>query len=234
MSNKCILIISDTHSPYHHPDLIPFLKAIKKKYKPDRIVHIGDETDKHGLNFHGQDPDLPSAGDELYEARETIHDIEKLWSNVDLLHSNHGSLAYRRAFKAGLPKAYMRDYNEVLEVGKGWKWHNELTIKLPDGNDVHFHHGKSANILAVGQKQGTCYIQGHFHTKFNIQYWGNPNSLLWCMQVGCLIDKDALAFAYDKVFKDRPIIGCGIVIDSQPKLLPMVLNKGGRWNKVCP
>ena len=120
MSNKCILIISDTHSPYHHPDLIPFLKAIKKKYKPDRIVHIGDETDKHGLNFHGQDPDLPSAGDELYEARETIHDIEKLWSNVDLLHSNHGSLAYRRAFKAGLPKAYMRDYNEVLEVGKGW------------------------------------------------------------------------------------------------------------------
>ena len=130
--------------------------------------------------------------------------------------------------------AYMRGYNEVLQVGKGWKWHNELTIKLPDGNSVHFHHGKSANILAVGQKQGTCYIQGHFHTKFNIQYWGNPNSLLWCMQVGCLIDKDALAFAYDKVFKDRPIIGCGIIIDSQPKLLPMVLNKGGRWNKVCP
>jgi hypothetical protein len=88
--------------------------------------------------------------------------------------------------------------------------------------------------MAVGQKQGTCYVQGHFHTKYGISYWGNPNSLLWCMQVGCLIDKDALAFAYDKVFKDRPIIGCGIIIDSQPKLLPMVLNKGGRWNKVCP
>ena len=44
-----------------------------------------------------------------------------------------------------------------------------------------------------------------------------------------LFDKD-----YDKAFKDRPIIGCGIIIDSQPKLLPMVLNKGGRWNKVCP
>ena len=62
MSNRCILIISDTHCPYHHEDLIPFLTAIKKKYKPDRVVHIGDETDKHGLNFHGQDPDLPSAG----------------------------------------------------------------------------------------------------------------------------------------------------------------------------
>ena len=48
----------------------------------------------------------------------------------------------------------MRGYNEVLEVGSGWKWHNELTIRLPDGNDVHFHHGKSANIMAVGQKAG--------------------------------------------------------------------------------
>ena len=41
--NKRILIISDTHCPYHHPDLIPFLKSLKKKYKPDRIIHIGDE-----------------------------------------------------------------------------------------------------------------------------------------------------------------------------------------------
>ena len=30
----------------------------------------------------------------------------------------------------------------------------------------------------------------------------------------CLIDKDSMAFAYDKVFKDRPIIGCGIIINS--------------------
>jgi len=36
--NKRILVISDTHCPYHHPDLIPFLKAIKKKYKPDRVM----------------------------------------------------------------------------------------------------------------------------------------------------------------------------------------------------
>ena len=128
-----------------------------------------------------------------------IHEIEKLWSNVDILHSNHGSLAYRRSFKAGIPMAYMRGYNEVLQVGKGWKWHNELTIKLPDGNKVHFHHGKSANILSVGQKQGTCYVQGHYHTKYGISYWGNPESLLWAMQVGCLIDKDSMAFAYDKV-----------------------------------
>jgi hypothetical protein len=32
----------------------------------------------------------------------------------------------------------------------------------------------------------------------------------------------------------RPIIGCGAILDSQPKLLPMILEKGGRWNGETP
>ena len=55
--NKSILIISDTHIPYHHPDLIPFLKDLKEIYKPDRVIHIGDEVDKHAMSFHDSDPD---------------------------------------------------------------------------------------------------------------------------------------------------------------------------------
>lgn len=31
------------HIPYHHPDTIKFLKAVKKKYKPTRVVNLGDE-----------------------------------------------------------------------------------------------------------------------------------------------------------------------------------------------
>ena len=74
---KSILIISDTHIPYHHPDLIPFLKAVKKEYKPDKIVHIGDEIDKHAMSFHDSDPDLPSAGDELKLSLPVIKELEK-------------------------------------------------------------------------------------------------------------------------------------------------------------
>jgi predicted phosphodiesterase len=62
---KSILVISDTHVPYHHKDLFPFLKEVKKQLNPDKVVHIGDELDKHALSFHDNDPDLPSAGDEL-------------------------------------------------------------------------------------------------------------------------------------------------------------------------
>ena len=50
---------------------------------------------------------------------------------MDLVDSNHGSLVFRRAFKHGIPRAYIKEYNEFLDVGKGLKWHDDLTIDTP-------------------------------------------------------------------------------------------------------
>lgn len=226
--NKSILIISDTHIPYHHKDLLPFLKAIKKKYKPDRIVHIGDEVDKHAMSMHDSDPDLPSAGDELKQSLPIIKQLENLFPDMDILDSNHGSLVYRRALKHGIPKAYLRHYNEFLEVGKGWKWHDDLTLDTP-GGPVYFCHGKVADVLKLAQSMGMSCVQGHYHSSYSIKYYGNSLGLYFGLQVGCLIDKDSLAFRYNKTQRARPIIGLGMIIDGLPKLIPMVLNKNGRW-----
>jgi hypothetical protein len=160
--------------------------------------------------------------------------MEKLFPEMDLMDSNHGSLVYRRQKASGLPRAAMKSYNDFLEVGPGWKWHDDLIITMSNGQQVYFCHGKAANVLKVAQQYGCPTVQGHYHSSYSILYWGNPNSLNWGMQVGCLIDAKSLAFEYCKTQKSRPIIGCGIIIDGLPKLLPMVLNKGGRWNKVCP
>lgn len=226
--NKSILIISDTHIPYHHKDLLPFLKTIKKKYKPDRVVHIGDEVDKHAMSMHDSDPDLPSAGDELKQSLPIIKQLENLFPDMDILDSNHGSLVYRRALKHGIPKAYLRHYNEFLEVGKGWKWHDDLTLDTP-GGPVYFCHGKVADVLKLAQSMGMSCVQGHYHSSYSIKYYGNSLGLYFGLQVGCLIDKDSLAFRYNKTQRARPIIGLGMIIDGLPKLIPMVLNKNGRW-----
>lgn len=66
-------------------------------------------------------------------------------------------------------------------------------------------------------------VQGHFHEKFKIYYWANPLGLYWAMQVGCLIDDDSLAFAYNNVNLKRPIIGCGVIVDGVPILEAMPL-----------
>jgi hypothetical protein len=94
---------------------------------------------------------------------------------------------------------------------------------------VYFCHGKMADVLKLAQSMGMSCVQGHYHSSYSIKYYGNSLGLYYGLQVGCLIDKDSLAFRYNKTQRMRPIIGCAVIINGLPKLIPMVLNKSGRW-----
>lgn len=229
--NDRILVIGDFHAPYEHPDAVSFLKAVKEKYSPTRVIQIGDEVDYHAISFHDHDPDLPSPGDELEQAIDSLGPLMKMFPKMDILESNHGSLVMRKAISNGLSRRFFKSYKEILGAPDGWNWHFEMTIKLPTGMDCYFHHGKSKNSLRVSQAMGMSYVGGHYHEDMNISYWGNPNQLNFAMQTGCLIDKDSLAMAYAKSNLKRPIIGACIIIGGVPLLLPMILDKKGRWTK---
>lgn len=221
--NSVILFISDMHIPYQHKGLFPFLKGLKKRYNPTRVICLGDELDKHALSFHDSDPDLDSAGRELKRSLPVIKELEKLFPEMDLIDSNHGSMVYRKAKHHGIPRAYVRPYNDVLNVGKGWRWHIDLTIQLPDGQNVYIHHGKNAEAVKVSQHMGMSHVCGHYHESFGVKYWANPLGLYWGMNAGCLIDDSSLAFAYNNVNMKRPIIGTGLIVDGYPILEPMPL-----------
>jgi hypothetical protein len=226
--HKRILVISDLHIPYHRKDSFAFLKEIKKQFKPDTIINIGDEIDCHALSFHDTNPDLPSAGHELSLSKEYIKELENIFPQMTLLDSNHSSLIYRKGIKHGIPRGFLRDCNEFLNVKK-WNWVNDLTITLPDKQRCFFTHGISADVARVSQIQGMSTVQGHFHSKFKIEYWANSDALRFGMQVGCMIEQTNMAFHYAKNFKTKFIMGCGMIIDSQPKLMPMVLDNKGKW-----
>jgi predicted phosphodiesterase len=229
VNTKRILLISDLHAPYMHPDALKFLIALKRKYKPTLVVSLGDEVDAHAISFHDSDADLPSAGDELELASEQLQALEKVFPKMLIIDSNHGSLHLRKAKHHGIPLKYLATNNQIFGVGKGWEWHNDLTLKLPTGQTLYICHGLVKQGVKLAQQRGQCVSQGHFHTDFRIDYVGNPDNLLWSLQAGCLIDKRSLAFAYDKLNLNRPILGTGLVINGYPVLEPMVLNKQSRW-----
>lgn len=230
-NNKRILVISDLHCPYNHPDTVAFLSAIKKKYKPTRVILSGDEVDYHAISFHDHDADLDSPGVELEKAIKCLKPLYKLFPVAEVLESNHGSLILRKALASGLSRQFFKSPGEILKAPKTWTWHFDITTKLPDGTSAYFHHSKGANVKKNSQALGMSFIQGHHHESFEIAYWGNPNALLFGMTVGCLADPHSLAMAYNKNNLRRPVIGCGVIIDSKPILIPMTLNKRGRWNK---
>tara|TARA_R100000995_G_scaffold40656_1_gene18908 strand:+ start:10366 stop:11052 length:687 start_codon:yes stop_codon:yes gene_type:complete len=223
-----VLVISDLHIPYHHKDSFDFLREIKKQFKPDFVVNIGDLLDFHAISFHEHNPDLPSIGDELTVSKNYIKELESIFPNVTEVHSNHSSLVYRRAIKYGMSAQFLRPYGEFLGTKK-WQWVDDLKLQMCNGKSVYFTHGRSADVLKVSQTMAMNCVQGHYHTKFSIGYWANPDDLYWGMQVGCLINQKSMAFSYAKNFSTRFVLGCGIIIEGMPRLLPMVLDDDGNW-----
>lgn len=228
MAHKSILILSDMHWPFAHPDTVEFLKAVKAKYKPDTVVCIGDEIDGHSWSFHDHNPDLPSPGEELKQAIKALQPIYKLFPKVTVLESNHGSLVYRKALATGLPVATIKGYREIIEAPKGWNWVDKLTLNTRLG-PVHFIHGKSASPGKISQLYGMSVVEGHFHESSSITYTSTPERLLFAMKTGCLVDDNALSMAYNKLNAKRPIISLGVIINGIPQLVPMLLTRRGRW-----
>tara|TARA_R110002096_G_scaffold142061_5_gene297133 strand:+ start:1410 stop:2408 length:999 start_codon:yes stop_codon:yes gene_type:complete len=231
-NNRRILIIPDQHAPYHHQDALEFLIAVAAKIKPTRVVNLGDETDGHALSMHDSDPSLDSAGVELTKARKFIGAMERIFPVMDICHSNHGSLVYRRAFKSGIPTEYIKSYREILFPsgrGQGWEWKDKHRITLPNGEDVIFQHQSAGDTLNNAGHERASIVEGHEHGKFEIQYRSSTTALYWSLISGCLIDPKALAFAYGKLFPKKPLLGCSVIIDSIPRLIPMELDEGGRW-----
>jgi hypothetical protein len=225
---KRLLVISDMHHPYSHPDTVPFLTALKDKYKFDRVVCIGDEIDNHAISFHDSDPDLPSAGDELLKAINGLRPLYKLFPDVTVVESNHGSLVYRKALASGLPKAVFRTYNEILQAPKGWNWVFDTIIHTALGA-IYLCHGKSGAAGKLASSYGCSTIQGHFHEKAQITYISTPEKLMFDAHTGCLADDKSLALGYNKVNPKRPIVSVIIVLNGIPQIVPMVLSKNGRW-----
>jgi len=227
-----ILVIPDMHAPYEHPDALAFLEAVRDRVKPDLVVNVGDELDYHALSFHDSDPNLDAAGAELERGKIVMRKLYSLFPTMLICHSNHGSMQYRRAKAHGIPVQMIKRYRDVVVPdtygAPGWSWRYGWRIQTALGT-VLFKHQSSGAVLQDAAHNNCNLVVGHQHGLFSVEYAASTDRLYWGMYVGCLIDKDALAFAYGKHSRNKPILGCGIVIDGVPALVPMLLNDQGRW-----
>ena len=226
-----ILVLGDDHEPYGHPDKFDFLRSVCAALEPDLVVHVGDEVDHHAMSMHDSDPNLDSAGPELYKARERLRVLADMFPNMLLCHSNHGSMAYRRALKHGIPVEYIKDYSDVLFPGEGkpnWKWADEWRVHTPMG-EVLFRHQFPGNPVAAACHEGCNVVYGHYHSEFRIIHKQSSGRLYYGANCGCLADPRSLAFRYNVNMKDRPVIGILAIVGGLPMLRPMPLDKYGRW-----
>jgi hypothetical protein len=230
------LIISDTHAPDEHLDTIPFLKSVLKEFdlnpKKHFMCHIGDETNGQGWHFHGKGhQSLPNSDQEFEQGLKFMQKLYAIFPYMEVLKSNHGSLAERQAQATGIPSYWLRNYKDAYEAPDGWQWHDWLRITLDNGEPLNLVHGLGSNVWNEALKLGESLIQGHHHTKLftHSQYMQNLKCKIQAMQVGCLINDKSRVFDYNKILAERPKIGCGVIKNNILIPVPLYMKANGRW-----
>jgi hypothetical protein len=214
-----VLVIGDLHTPF---DLDAYLDHCIETYNSfncNRVVFIGDIIDNHYSSFHEQDPDGMGAGQELDYAISRVKRWYEAFPNAEVTVGNHDRIVMRKAFSGGVPKQWIKSYNEVLGT-PNWKWVDRVVI---DG--VQYIHGEAGTARTKCRADMQSTVQGHLHTQMYCETYVGANFRVFGMQVGCGIDFEQYAFAYAKRGK-KPAIGCAVVVNGEYGFnVPMNLGK---------
>jgi len=211
-----ILIIGDLHEPFCLDEYLFFCREQQEKYDCGTVIFIGDVIDNHYSSYHEQDPDGYAAGEELDRAIDRISDWHAIFPKATVIIGNHDRMAYRKATTAGLSRKWVRAYSDVLNT-PGWDFVENIELF-----NINFNHGEGGTARTRIKNELQSQVQGHLHSQFYVEFIAGMNFLIFGMQVGCGVDREAYAMAYGRNYK-KPIIGCGVVLDkgTMPIPLPM-------------
>lgn len=218
-----VLAISDMHEPFCKSGYMEHCLKVQQDYKCGTVVMIGDEVDLCAVSQWEKDPDGFSAGTEADLAQMKMETWFKVFPEVSVCIGNHTARPFRLAKSSGLPKKFMKSYEEAWGAPKGWRWaeHHEI-----DG--VLYTHGtgfsgpNAALRIATRHRQNT--VIGHIHSEAGIQFNASKIDLIWGMQLGGALDDKTYAAFYAKDQLKKSIIGTGVVKEGKlPFYIPMNL-----------
>lgn len=217
-------VIGDTHLPFGIEGYLEFCIDTFKKYGCNTYVHIGDVMDFHNMSYHESDPDLHSAKDELEKAKDILKDWYTAFPELKICFGNHDLLPFRKAKTFGIPSQMLKSFGDILGAPKGWDFQFQHYI-----HDVLYTHGEGKNnpnaLRKYAAESATNVVIGHAHSFAGTYHAANEGRAYWGMNVGCGIDRHKKAYAYGRNFQDKPVVGCGVVLENGkiPLFIPMDL-----------
>ena len=208
-----ILVVGDTHIPFEHKNYLEFCKDIEKSFKCDKVVHIGDLVDNHSISYHDHDPNGYSPLEEFKNSKSIVSKWQQAFPKMNICKGNHDILIERQFITKGIPRIYARQVEDIFDYPKSWSYEWKHYI-----SGICFEHGTGyggqfPHINAA--KNNRCKtVIGHCHSISGSHYLANDRDMIWGMAVGCGIDRMKYAFWYSRDFKNKPILGCGVVLEN--------------------
>jgi len=165
-----IVIVSDLQIPYHDPRAVNNLIDFIKRYKPDRVVSIGDEIDLPQVSKWEKGRMGEYAGTIGKDRDATVKILEQL-RVTDVIRSNHTDrlFNYIASYAPGLygiPELQLENFLRLPELGITY-WRKPMPI-APNWVAVHGDHGRISQVagqtaLKQALQHGKSLVCGHTH-----------------------------------------------------------------------
>lgn len=218
MSNKNYLVISDLQIPFHAPGALDFCVKVAREYKCTEILCVGDETDQYfGSSFPKSPEAAHTALSEIEASKKVLRGFYKAFPKVKLAVSNHGVRWVKKAAQAEIPSQLLKSYAEMIEAPAGWVWKQQWEFN--ESHRFRMIHGcgysgaNGAKNAAIDS--GVSTVIGHLHSFGGVSFMRTTDAEpIWAMNTGCLIDKESYAFEYGKYMRQKPTLGCGVILES--------------------
>jgi len=192
------------------------VKDVKKKYRTDTTVFIGDVVDHASISFHKKNPEHPAAMDEYHQTAESLQKWIKAFPKAVVTIGNHDERVARLAADAGIPSHYLREYDAIYKT-KGWSWVNSY-----EEDNVYYYHGVGAGgmypAINAAKMRLQSVVMGHYHSVAGINWVVGPTSRIFGMNVGSGVDRFHPAMQYGSAYLKKPIVSCAVVINGHPYL----------------
>ena len=202
-----ILVIGDLHEPFCLDSYLEFCIDQYETYNCNQVIFIGDILDNHAFSYHEPDVNGDSAGLELEKSIVKVAEWYKAFPIADVCIGNHDRMASRKAMTGGIPAAWIKSYNEVLNT-PNWNWVESVIY-----DDVLYEHGEGGQAQTKAKNNLMSSVCGHTHTEAYTRWYVGKRYRVFAMQVGCGVDSSTYAAAYAKNFK-KQAIGCSVVLNN--------------------
>ncbi len=208
---KVVGVVPDLHFPYQAHGYLGFLERTFKERGVTDIVIIGDMLDNSTISHWGGNiNNTLSAVTEFQEALKEVERLKEAFPYAVFIMGNHDLWIEKTASKGGLPKEFLKSFKDLLDLPDTWKLRKNYTI---DG--VRYEHGDRFNGISSYRRAAEINrmstVIGHTHSNGAIHYTNNGEDTIFGMNVGALIDDNAIAFEYGSKNPRRAVLGCGVV-----------------------
>jgi predicted phosphodiesterase len=211
-----ILLIPDTHAPYHSQKAWSAMVAYARRWRPSAIIHVGDFVDCYAVSAHDKNPRrMSQLEDEIKLARELREQLDSLGAARKIIAlGNHEDRLRRYIIHQASALSGLVDIPTLLQlpdnnwdvvpyqrhgsIGKLHFTHDTARSGVNavrfTGNDfnasVAFGHSHRADVHYFGD------VLGNRHVSINLGWLGDVEAIDYCHRVQATVWQHAFGLAY--------------------------------------